>query len=241
MAIFTMSDLHLSLDTDKSMEVFGYAWDNYINRIYDTWNSLVRDGDTVLVGGDISWAMHLADCRKDFEFLNSLNGNKILFKGNHDYWWESMTKMNAFLAANSFDTISFLQNDAILIEDVLVTGSRGWILPADSGFGEDDEKIYKRELIRLKMSLERGKSICNADGKPPKLSVCILHYPPFTKDHVPDRQITELLSEYNITNCYYGHLHSSSAKTAFQGSYGSVEYRLTSADYLSFTPIRIEF
>ena len=142
MAIFTMSDLHLSLDTDKSMEVFGSLWSNYIERIYENWNSVVSDCDTVLVGGDISWAMHLEDCKKDFEFVNSLPGKKIFFKGNHDYWWESMNKMNTFLAENGFDTIAIANNNAFICEECLVTGSRLWSLPADSGFGADDEKIY---------------------------------------------------------------------------------------------------
>jgi len=238
MAIFTMSDLHLSLDSDKPMDVFGYAWDNYINRIYDNWNSVVGSDDTVLVGGDISWAMHLEECYKDFDFLNNLPGKKLLFKGNHDYWWESVTKMNAFVEKHNFSTISFMHNNAVIVDDTLITGTRGWILPDDSGFGSDDEKIYKRELARLELSLKYGRDICLKENSLVNQSICILHYPPFTKDHKPDKCITDMLSLYNITHCFYGHLHSMAAQSAFEGEYGGITYRLVSADHLQFSPIK---
>lgn len=240
MAIFTMSDLHLSLDTDKSMEVFGYAWNNYIERIYENWTSLVLPSDTVLVGGDISWAMHLKDTRKDFEFLNSLPGTKLLFKGNHDYWWESMTKMNSFLRENGFHTLKFVQNNALICEDFLVGGTRGWNLPGDGGFGPDDQKIYQREVLRLELSLKEGRDLCQREDFTPKGSICVLHYPPFAKDGTPDKELTSLMKEYGVTHCFYGHLHSLSTQSAVEGVYDTIDYRLVSGDYLGFTPVRIE-
>ncbi len=239
MAIFTMSDLHLSLDTDKSMEVFGSGWDNYINRIYENWHSLVDEEDTVLIGGDISWEMHLADCRKDFEFINNLPGRKLLFKGNHDFWWESMSKMEAFLADNGFTTLSFVNNNAVICEDCLITGSRGWTLPGDGGFGPDDERIYKRELARLELSMKHGDTLCKDSGYTPRKRVCILHYPPFTKERVLDKALSELMHSYGITHCFYGHLHSLSARSAPEGVYDGISYRLVSADYLEFVPVKI--
>jgi len=239
MAIFTMSDLHLSLDTDKSMEVFGHSWNNYINRIYDNWHATVGSDDTVLIGGDISWAMHLKECKKDFEFINSLPGKKYLFKGNHDYWWESMTKLNAFLTENEFCTMQFVNNNAFICEDALVTGSRGWILPGESGFGPDDEKIYKRELIRLELSLQYGEELCEKSDFLPKRRICILHYPPFTKERTLDEGILDILKKYGVTHCFYGHLHSASAKNAFDGVCDGIEFRLVSADRLEFNPIKI--
>ena len=239
MAIFTMSDLHLSLDTDKSMEVFGAGWHNYINRIRENWHSLVNDGDTVLIGGDISWAMHLCDCRKDFEFINSLPGKKLLFKGNHDYWWESLTKMNTFLSENDFSTLSFVNNNAVICEDTLIAGTRGWTLPGDSGFGPDDEKIYSRELLRLELSLKNGEELLKENDLNPSKRVCVLHYPPFTREHILDGNVSGLLKSYGVTDCFYGHLHSQSAQNAANGVYDGVNYRLVSADYLGFVPLKI--
>lgn len=240
MAIFTMSDLHLSLDTDKSMEVFGYAWHNYIERIRENWLELIKDSDTVLIGGDISWAMHLKDCRKDFEFLNSLPGRKILFKGNHDYWWESMTKMNSFVGEAGFDTLTFMQNGSFLCEGVLIGGTRGWNLPGDGGFGDDDRKIYQREFLRLELSFKSGRQLCEEQGISPLKNVCVLHYPPFTKDGTPDEAFVSLMKDYGITDCFYGHLHSLGTNNAVEGEFDGITFRLVSADYLGFRPVEVK-
>jgi len=239
MAIFTMSDLHLSLGTDKPMEVFGRTWDNYVNRIYNNWSSVVSDSDTVLIGGDVSWAMSLAECKEDFDFINSLPGHKLIFKGNHDYWWESITKMNNFLEQNGFLTISFMHNNAVICEDSVIMGTRGWSLPGDSGFGEEDAKIYRRELLRLELSLKTGSKLCAEENFVPKRRICVFHYPPFTKDHIADEGITSLLWRYGVTDCFYGHLHASGAYNAFEGNAENINYTLTSADHLGFMPIRI--
>ena len=239
MAIFTMSDLHLSLDTDKSMEVFGNKWNNYIERIHTNWNRVVSSEDTVIVGGDISWAMHLKDCRKDFEFLNSLPGKKLLFKGNHDYWWESMTKLKAFAEQCGFDTLTFMHNGAVIIEDVLICGTRGWSLPGDGGFGEDDEKIYLRELLRLELSFKEGMALCEAQGTSPSKVICVLHYPPFTRDGKADEGFVSLMKSYGVTQCVYGHLHSLGTGAAVEGEVDGIEYTLVSGDNIDFTPIKL--
>ena len=182
MAIFTMSDLHLSLGSDKPMEVFGAAWDNYTQRIYENWSSVVGAEDTVLIGGDISWAMHLKDCKADFEFLNSLPGNKLLYKGNHDYWWESMTKMNAFLSDNGYTTLRFMQNNAIVCEDSLVCGTRGWCLPGDGNNSEDDIRIYAPSTVHSTDSATQKTKNHYAENL---VSVPIKRYVFFIIRHLP--------------------------------------------------------
>lgn len=239
MAIFTMSDLHLSLDTDKSMEVFGRAWENYIQRIHDNWTKVVKDSDTVIVGGDISWAMQLKECRKDFDFLNALPGHKLLFKGNHDYWWESMTKMKAFALENGYTTFEFVQNNAVYYDDCLICGTRGWSLPGDGGFGPDDEKIYNREVLRLELSLKEGVEMCQREGYNPKKRICVLHYPPFTRAGEKDKGFTDLMSAYGITHCVYGHLHGQGLNGAFEGIMDGISYRLVSGDHINFVPVEI--
>lgn len=239
MAIFTMSDLHLSLSADKPMDVFGSAWSNYTERIRNEWNSSVGEGDTVFVGGDISWAMNLEECYKDFEYINSLSGFKVLLKGNHDYWWESVTKMNRYLSDNSFATMSFMQNTAMLTDDVLICGSRGWILPGDSGFSDGDRKIYDRELKRLELSFDDGERLLKLKNASPEKRVCILHYPPFTREHAPDSGFLYMMKRYSVTHCIYGHLHAKAARCATEGEIDGIVFKLVSADYLNFRPHRL--
>lgn len=236
MAIFTMSDLHLALSVDKPMNVFGSAWDNYMPRIRDEWNSSVSKGDTVIVGGDVSWAMYLEELYKDFEFIDSLNGFKILLKGNHDYWWEGMSKMKRYLADNGFSTITFMQNNALVAENMLLCGTRGWLLPGDSDFSASDRKIYERELQRLEMSLAEGKKLLKSTGMIPDKKICVLHYPPFSKSHKPDAGFVGLMHKYDVTHCIYGHLHAAATANAFEGEADGIMYKLVSADYLQFRP-----
>lgn len=237
MAIFTMSDLHLALSVDKPMNVFGTAWDDYMQRIHVEWNMAVSKDDTVVVGGDVSWAMHLNELNSDFEFINSLNGKKILLKGNHDYWWEGMSKMNRYLDENEFSSISFMQNNAALIEDMLVCGSRGWIVPNDLDFSSNDRKIYERELQRLELSFLDGERILKAEKCNRK--ICVLHYPPFSKDKSVDLGFENLMKKYGVTDCIYGHLHAAATKNAFEGENNGIVYKLVSADYLQFKPFKL--
>ena len=233
MSIYTISDLHLSLSIDKPMDIFGYNWQNYMERLKENWQSTVKKEDIVVIGGDISWATYIDECFDDFSFIESLNGKKIILKGNHDYWWESLTKLKKYILENNFSTISFLHNTSFLEEDIAICGARGWIDPSYSNFTKDDEKIYLRELERLKLSLESSKNL-NA-----KKTFVFLHYPPVTKDLKINEDYKNIFKNYNVTKCFYGHLHSKASKNSFEGTIDNVMYKLVSADFMEFIPYKI--
>ena len=222
MAIFALSDLHLPLGIDKPMDIFGVRWDNYVEKIEYEWKNRVEEEDYVIVNGDFSWATYLSEALKDFEFLDALPGKKLLSKGNHDYWWETLTKMKEFLEANSIKSISFLQNNAILCDSVAVCGAKGWISPEDKAFKKEDEKIYRRELIRLENSLKEASKLSDT-------IIAALHYP-------PDEAYMEVIDKYNVYKCVFGHLHG---KRAEDFRCNNQNYALVSADFLKFAPIRI--
>lgn len=235
MAIYAISDLHLSTNTDKSMEVFGAKWADYMQRISDNWSCLVTDDDTVVIGGDISWEMKLADCTGDFGFINRLPGRKIISKGNHDYWWETASKHKAFLEANGFSRIDFLYNNAFEAGGVAVCGSRWWDDPTSDSFNDEDLKIHNHELIRLENSLKEASALgCDK-------ILAVLHFPPFTAYGEVNADIAELFKRFGVTDCVYGHLHGAGLKNAIEGCFDGINYRLTSADFLNFTPIAIKF
>ncbi len=226
MALFTISDLHLSLAGDKSMEVF-HGWDNYVDRIKNNWCKIVTESDSVIIPGDVSWELKLETATKDFEFIDKLPGKKYIFKGNHDLWWNSMKKMNEFLSDNNFTSISFLNNSAALIDEISVCGTRGWLIE-ESG---TDSKLINREAMRLRASLEEGKKL---GGE----LIVFLHYPPITES----QQCTELidvLHQYNVAKVYYGHLHGGSTLAAINGVVDGINYRLVSADRVDFTPVLV--
>lgn len=233
--IYSISDLHLSTNTDKSMEVFGPSWFGYMDKIRERWLQTVKEEDTVIIGGDISWEMKLEDCVSDFEYLNSLPGRKILFKGNHDYWWETLSKMNAFAESNGFSTIEFCNNNAFLVEDTAICGSRWWIDPTCDDFKKEDEKISAHEFSRIESSLMSAYAL-NAGN-----TVAVLHYPPFTESGYVNEGISALFKKYNVKKCIYGHLHGLGLSKAKEGVEDGVEYILTSADFLEFTPKEIIF
>ena len=220
MAIFAISDLHLPLGIDKPMDIFG--WTDYVDRIRNNWNTLVKDDDTVLIGGDVSWATYLEESLKDFEFINNLPGRKIISKGNHDYWWTTASKLGKFKEANNLDSITFLHNNSVLVQDFAVCCTRGWKSPFDKDFNSDDERIYEREIGRLRLSLEDGKKLSDR-------IIVMLHYP-------PDVGFYELLEEYNAELCIYGHLHGSAA---WEKGPKSEKIMLVSADYLNFCPFKL--
>ncbi len=223
MSLFTISDLHLSLSTDKSMEIFK-GWESYVERIEKNWCSIVGDNDTVVLGGDISWEMRITDAVKDFDFINSLSGKKLIIKGNHDLWWTSVKKMNEFLAENQFNTIEFINNSAVRVGDIAVCGTRGWLIE-ESG---SDSKLINREALRLRASLECGARLGG--------ELCaFLHYPPITEQQCCD-ELVEVLKEFNVKRVFYGHIHGGSAISAVNGRVDGIEYRLVSADKLGFTP-----
>jgi len=232
-AVFAISDLHLSTNTNKSMEVFGSSWSGYMENIFNNWSRVVSAEDTVVIGGDVSWEMKLKECRSDFSFIDSLPGRKIIFKGNHDYWWDTVSKMNDFVCENGFSQIEFCNNNAFSADNVAICGSRWWIDPTSDEFGKDDAKIYDHELIRLESSLSSAAGI-GCDN-----ILAVLHYPPFAEGGTVNKDISSLFSKFGVTVCVYGHLHGAGLKNAVEGKIDGVDYRLTSADFINFTPIRI--
>ena len=237
MSIFTISDLHLStLDsTNKSMEIFGNRWKDYQNRIEINWRRLVSENDTVIIPGDISWALSLDEARSDLIFLNSLPGKKILGKGNHDFWWSTMKKHGEFFAKNDISTISFLFNNALTVEDKIIAGTRGWYHDEDAQGMPDNtdfEKLVARETQRLKLSLEAAKKL--KEEHPQKQTVVFMHFPPFWNGKESE-SIISLLTEYGIHDVYFGHIHGNYTVPA-EFSYKEINMRIISADYLGFTP-----
>lgn len=228
MALFAIADLHLSLGTDKPMDIFK-GWQDYSTRLGNNWRNLVTDNDTVVVSGDISWAMRLEECYEDFKFLDSLPGTKILLKGNHDYWWATKKKIEEYLESNGFSTIKILFNNSYTVEGVTICGSRGWYYDADT---EADIKVISREVGRLKLSLDSAKK---SDTTP----VVFLHYPP-VYNGLECEEIMETLISYGIKECYYGHLHGSHThKNAVTGLYKGINMHLISTDYVNFMPVLV--
>ncbi len=222
MAIFALSDLHLPLGIDKPMDIFGVRWDNYVEKIEYEWKNNVREEDFVIINGDFSWATYLSEALKDFQFIEALPGKKLISKGNHDYWWETITKMNAFLEENDIKSVTFMQNNAILCDGVAVCGAKGWISPGDKAFKKEDEKFYRRELIRLEASLKAAAELSD-------IIIAALHYP-------PDEVYSEVMEKYNVYKCVFGHLHG---KRAEDYRCNNQNHFLVSADFLKFSPIRI--
>lgn len=230
MSVYTISDLHLSLSNpEKTMDIFK-GWENYIQKIQDNWSKTVQPEDTVVIVGDVSWAMKLEDTKKDFQFLDSLPGKKILIKGNHDFWWSSMTKINNFLQENGFNSITPLLNDCVPCENLCICGSRGWIINPQN---DSDKKILLREIGRLKSSIDKSNKYNNLE------KIVFTHYPPVFSNIV-NQQILDVIIEKNIKKCYYGHIHSkNSRKNIMEGLYSNIYFKLVSCDHLDFTPIRI--
>ncbi len=223
MALYGISDLHLSFNEDKPMDVFGAKWDDYEKRLEKNWNNLVTDEDVVIINGDVSWAMYLEDTYDDFNYINKLNGKKIILKGNHDYWWTTMNKHLSWCAQNDFDSISFVQNNCYIYKETAVCGSRGWQLTTSD---EEDKKIYNRELERLKLSFEDAKK------QGVKNIITALHYP-------PDEAFKKLMEEYGVLKCIFGHLHGNGYKDYEDFTENGISYNLVSCDYLGFNPYKI--
>lgn len=226
MAVYAISDLHLSAASNKPMDVFGDIWREHDVKIKNNWNSSISKDDYVLLAGDISWGMKLDEALPDIEYIHNLNGKKIIIKGNHDYWWNSVSKINAL-----YDDITFLQNTSYMIGGTAICGTRGWI-NINSEVQEHDKKIYKRELIRLELSLKSAKT------KGAKDIIAMMHYPPATKQCKCDEFI-ELLNSYNVKKLIYGHIHSTSRHICINGLYSGIDFICTSADLINFEPVRI--
>lgn len=228
MKLFTIADLHLSLRADKPMDVFP-GWADYVERLEANWRKLVSPEDVVVIPGDISWEMDLEKCRDDFAFLDSLPGQKLLMKGNHDYWWTTKKKMDAFLADNGFSSLHILFNNAYRFGDYTIVGTRGWFYDAEHDPGN---KVLLREAGRLRLSIAAGRAL-GGD------LICFLHYPPLTINQQCD-EIMSVLKEEGITRCFYGHLHGPSLSLAYNGIAEGTSFQLVSADYLRFCPFFIE-
>lgn len=244
MALFVLSDPHLAIrQAEKSMEAFGQRWQNYVGRIEKNWRAVVSDDDTVVLPGDISWAMTLEGAREDFAFLHSLPGQKLIGKGNHDFFWTTASKMNTFFEQNGFDSLHILYNNAYLIENMIVCGTRGWFYDEklQNTVGEVDyDKIINREVGRLRLSLEAARRIqadeWTANGCEHEI-VPFLHFPPVFGDF-RCREFMDVLAEYGVRRCYYGHIHSElpeGAPTVVNG----IHYVLCAADHLRFTPLPV--
>ncbi|MGN0469493.1 MAG: metallophosphoesterase [Acutalibacteraceae bacterium] len=229
MSVYAIADLHLSFGTDKPMDVFS-GWQNYTERIQKNWQRLITKDDTVVIAGDISWAMDIKETYADFDFINSLNGKKIIIKGNHDYWWTTKAKMDRYISDSGFDTISILNNNYFVADGTALCGSRGWFYDAET---DADMKILNREVGRLRMSIEPALKA----GFDP---VVFLHYPPIYNNTECD-EIMNVLREYNIKKCFYGHIHGgNAAKKAFIGEKYGIQFRLVACDYIGFMPLAIK-
>lgn len=236
MAIYAISDLHLSFGEDKPMDIFGDNWENHAEKIKEDWLNKVTEEDTILLPGDFSWAMKLEDTKKDFEYLVNLPGKKILLKGNHDYWWTTLAKMKEFLDKNHFGDIYFLYNNSYLVEETIIAGTRGWALNDT----ENSCKILKRENARLKLSIDEG---IQKYGNDKEIIIC-MHYPPICKDNLKTGYIKsefiEMMKQYKVKKCFYGHLHGSSHKDAVEGIIDGIDFQLISCDYTNFKLIKVK-
>lgn len=231
MSIYAIGDLHLSFANPKPMNIFGNNWNNHEEKIKLDWISKVKEEDTVVLPGDFSWAMNLKDTKKDFEYINNLPGRKIMSKGNHEYWWTTVTNIKKFLKENNFSNIDFLYNNSIEVEDKLICGTRGWNLNLES---ETSNKIITREEIRLENSIQNAINK-NLD----KEIIVFMHYPPIIKQNL-NTGFFKILKKYNIKRCYYAHLHGNSIKEALNGVYDGIEFKLVSADGLDFKLLKID-
>lgn len=225
--IYGIGDLHLDYSKKKPMDIFGENWLDHEEKIFENWKSKIKSEDLVLMPGDISWALKLEDAYNDLKKIDELPGKKIITKGNHDYWWESKKKMNSL----GLETIFFLQNDSYKYENITVVGTRGWKAKDSEDFTEHDEKMYNREVNRLKLSLD---SIENRGDK----IISMLHYPPFNLDSSPN-EFVNLMKEYDVDICIYGHLHSEGHKYVVEDIIEDIEFLCVSSDYIDFNPFKI--
>ena len=229
MKIFAIGDLHLGFGVEKPMDIFGDNWKAHENQIKENWTNLIAEDDVVLIPGDVSWASKFEDARVDLEWIDMLPGRKIIVKGNHDYWWQSLSKMKGV-----YKTMDFIHNNFFSVGDIAICGTRGWSCPNETDFDKNDEKIYKREGLRLRHSLDLAVKAGF------KRIYVMLHYPP-TNDQLEPSLFTEIVEEYGVTKVIYGHLHSYGARDyKLKGEHNGIEYLLTSADYIRFTPVLID-
>lgn len=223
MAIYAIADLHLPGGGIKPMDIFGAHWAEHFERICEDWRNRVSPEDVVLLPGDISWAMNLSDARQDLEDVGALPGKKVILKGNHDYWWSSVSRVRDALPADMYA----IQNDCLRMDDVLICGTRGWLLPGEQTT-QNDLRVYQRELIRLNMTLSQARR--QSENLP---IICMMHYPPLTESN-RDTGFVELLERYRVEYVVYGHLHGAGIRSAFCGEYRGMRFQLVSCDGIDF-------
>ena len=234
MSIFVIGDLHLAFNNPKPMDIFGENWVNHEEKIKSNWIENVKENDLVILPGDFSWETYLIDTKKDLDYLNSLPGKKLLLKGNHDYWWTTVTSMRTFFKENNYTNIDFLYNNSYEFENKIICGTRGWSIIDENA----DEKLINRELIRLEISLQDGINKYGND----KEIIVFMHYPPITKNKMltgEEAKFVEMMKKYNVKRCYYGHLHGASISDAVEGKVEGIEFKLVSADGLGFKLLKI--
>ncbi|BAH08237.1 hypothetical protein CKR_3186 [Clostridium kluyveri NBRC 12016] len=227
MALFAISDLHLDITGNKPMGIFGYNWIEHDVKIKKNWIDNISGEDTILVAGDISWSMNIKSGFGDLEWIHNLTGRKILVKGNHDYWWSSITKLN-----NLYKDMNFIQNNFFVYEDYAICGTRGWICPGSENFSTHDNKIYNRELLRMKNSLNSAVKAGYSKF------IAMIHYPPIGEKFMHS-DFKCMFEKYGVEKVIYGHLHGESLSKSITGVINGVEYILTSTDYINFNPIRV--
>ena len=227
MALYTIGDLHLSLNGDKPMDRFGEVWRDHPQKLIEGFRT-VGDNDLTVLCGDLSWAMSLAQAEEDFRFVQQLPGKKLILKGNHDYWWSTATKAYKFFAEHGFESIEILHNNAYVYDGYALCGTRGWFFEEDHGT-EHDRKMMLREVQRLEMSLKAGGD---------REKIVFLHYPPVFQNYRCE-EILQLLQKYNVKRCYYGHIHGKGCPLAFNGWIGCTKFQLVSADWIRFQPLEI--
>lgn len=231
MELYSLSDFHLSTDCDKPMNIFGMVWDNHLDEIKSACNKL-NDDDIILIAGDISWAMTLEQAKADLKIIGSIKGRKILIRGNHDYWWKSISAVRNALPKGVYA----LQNDSIKIGNIVFTGSRGWTTPeAGTVLPKDEQKIYNREILRFRLGLVEAAKLREDDDK----LVVLSHYPPFNSTFARSA-FTDLFDEFNVNAVVYGHLHGPNIKTCKIVKIGDIKYYLTSCDLLRNHPVHID-
>ncbi len=229
MSLYAIGDLHLSLSVNKPMDVFGGVWSGYMDKLREGL-SVIGPEDTTVLLGDLTWSLDLPGAQEDFAFINAIPGRKIILKGNHDYWWTTATKFYKFCEAEGFSNMFILNNNFYEYEDIAICGTRGWFFEEDAAEGSHNDKIFKRELIRLETSLKAAED---------RRKLCFLHYPPRYRGYECP-EILSLLKEYEVEACYYGHLHGESHKLAIEGHFEGTDFHLCAADFIKFKPILIK-